>query len=586
MDTDHLLQQIRDLSLGDGRQLVTKYAAALSNPAAFGILLADEALKELYTPFFSLKLAEVLISFGDGVRHLSSHALGLKAKGDALVQIGHFREAIECLDAAGEEFLCLGDEGNWARSRISWMTASESLGHVEEALREANRARSVFERLGEQYWAAIVAVNTAVIYDHMGRYQDAIQLYTYARATFLTVVDQPETAIKRAIAIAEFDQAVSFCRLGRFAEALQLQQQAYASLIALGDTQLTIFIEIDMANIDYTQGYYGQALLRYVRARDALSQNDTGTPTNPMLLAELKLWMANCLTKLNRSQEACQLVEEAVDLYRQSGTSLQTSNALREYGTALRASGKLPEALDALREALVLFHHGGLGHFVRTTKLQQAEILLEMGNSDEAYTLARQIREQVDDQSFMVQSVGAALIMAEALLLDARQASGKDNQTPLLEQAALLCKQSALQAKDHHLQEEIYKSHYLLGRIFAFQGNSFKAAKHYLAAIIQIERILKNLAFDLSPSFLHSAWAVYEAMVVLCLQQSQRERAFSYLERARSVALSQYLRQASSQYDKQSEQDEIAVQPELQANKTTALRIQYELREWQEKYHS
>ncbi|HKV59474.1 MAG TPA: CHAT domain-containing protein, partial [Ktedonobacteraceae bacterium] len=160
------------------------------------------------------------------------------------------------------------------------------------------------------------------------------------------------------------------------------------------------------------------------------------------------------------------------------------------------------------------------------------------------------------------------------------------NQALLLEEATLLCKQSALQAKDHHLQEEIYKSHYLLGRVFAFQGNSFKAAKHYLAAIIQIERILKTLAFDLSPSFLHSAWAVYEAMVVHCLQQSQTERAFSYLERARSVALSQYLRQASSQYDKQSEQGELDAHPELQANRTMALRIQYELREWQEKYHS
>lgn len=586
MNCDRLLEQLRALPLEEGRDLIMRHAANLNDQAAFGILLADEALKTLYSPLISVKLAELLIFFGDYIQHRSSHALGLKAKGDALVQIGHFQEAIECLDTAGEEFLRLGEEGNWARSRISWITASESLGYVEEALQHAKRARNVFERLGEQYWAAIIAVNTAVIYEHMGRYQDSIQLCEYGRETFLTVTDQPEPVVKRAIAIAEANQGVTLCWLGRFSEAIQLQKQASMSFLVLGDTDLNIFVEIYMANTDYLQGYYGQALLRYQHVRNILLQHDSDSLANPMQTAELNLWLAACLTKLNRAQEACQLIEEAVKIYRQSGTSLQTSNALREYATALRASSKLPEALDALREALVLFHNGKFGHFVRATTLQQAEILLEIGADEAAYALACHIKEQVDDQNFIVHSVRAGLIMAEALLVKAQQSSGADNYTLLLEQAMLLCTQSALNAKDHHLQEEVYKSHYLLGRLFAFQGNSFKAAKHYIAAIIQIERILHTLAFDLSPSFLHSAWAVYEAMVVLCLQQAQAERAFSYLERARSVALSQYLTQASAQYNKLSQQDEIAAHPELQANKTTALRIQYELKEWQEKYHS
>ena len=97
-----------------------------------------------------------------------------------------------------------------------------------------------------------------------------------------------------------------------------------------------------MANLDYTQGYYGSALRRYYQARDTLIQNNVN---NPLLLAELKLWMANCLAKLNRAQEACQLVDEAVKSYRQLGTSLQASNALREYATILVALGRLKEAL-------------------------------------------------------------------------------------------------------------------------------------------------------------------------------------------------------------------------------------------------
>src|SRR5438105_3172941 len=134
MDTKLFLQHLRDVSLDEDRAYIQAHITELTDHTAIGNLLADEALAQLYTPFLSLKLAELLIFFGEYTHHTLSHALGLKAKGDVLVQISHFQAAMEALDAAGEEFLRLGDEGNWARSRISWMIATASLGRVEEAL--------------------------------------------------------------------------------------------------------------------------------------------------------------------------------------------------------------------------------------------------------------------------------------------------------------------------------------------------------------------------------------------------------------------------------------------------------------------
>src|SRR5579884_319838 len=110
-----------------------------------------------------------------------------------------------------------------------------------------------------------------------------------------------------------------------------------------------------------------------------------------------------------------------------------------------------------------------------------------------------------------------------------------------LQEAAVLCREIISQARQHHLQEEVYKSYYLLGQIEALQANPAKAARYYSAAIAQIERILDDLAYDLSSSFLRSAWTVYEDMIALCLQQGRAERAFAYLEQARSMALRQYL---------------------------------------------
>src|ERR1700693_1336937 len=187
MDEALFLQELCDLSLEDGRAYIQLHAKELADHAAFGVLLADEALRLLYSPFVSLKLAELLTFFGDYVLHTSSHALGLKAKGDALMIIGHYQAAIDTLDAAGEEFKLLGDEVNWARSRISWIVSAAWLGRVEEALQAASQARDVFFRLGVNFGVCSIDHNTAIIYEHFGRYQEALQLYESMRDTYRTV---------------------------------------------------------------------------------------------------------------------------------------------------------------------------------------------------------------------------------------------------------------------------------------------------------------------------------------------------------------------------------------------------------------
>src|SRR5260370_21595765 len=106
---------------------------------------------------------------------------------------------------------------------------------------------------------------------------------------------------------------------------------------------------------------------------------------DPMLQAELKLQMTDCLVKLNRAQEACQLAVEAVTIYRQHGVSLYTGEALREYAKALVAAGKSWEALFALDEALTPFKRGGVYHYSFHTQTPQARLLLAHGDFKSAH---------------------------------------------------------------------------------------------------------------------------------------------------------------------------------------------------------
>ena len=584
MDTTLFLHCLRELGPEEGRAYIEAHLDELTDYTAVGNLLADEALKYLYDPFLSLKLAELLIFFGELTQNVYSHALGLKAKGDALVQVSHYQAAKECLDAAGEKFLSLGDEGNWARSRISWMVASAWLGHVEEALEHAACAREVFLRNGEPYWACHIDNNTAVIYSHVGRYQDALDLYERMLEIFPTLNDQSDFFIKRSIALTEINKGLNLARLGRFEQAYHPLQQARERFIALGETSMIGNTEIHLAELDYLRGYYGSALRRYYQAQDTLLQNDVKIP---ILLTELKLQMANALLKLNRVHEACAMAYQGVELCRKQGSSLWTSNALREYATTLVASGRLEEAVGVLNEASMLFNQGGFDHHVSAIKLQQAEIRLEMGAVAEAYNEARILKEHFEARDSVARAVRARLVMAGSLMEQAQQAgrdSRKGQQDLFLQEALSLCMQVALQAHELHLQEEVYKSQHLLGSLFALQGNISKARRHYGAAIAQIERILSDLAFDLSPSFLRSAWRVYEDMIALCLEQKETELAFSYLERARSMSLRQYLKDSKKLLEDSAEQEGIISSPELQAVSAMKLRLQHELVSWQKDY--
>src|SRR5438094_10412173 len=93
-----------------------------------------------------------------------------------------------------------------------------------------------------------------------------------------TLKDQSEVFIKRAIAMAEERQAINLSWLGEFEQAYHLQQQAQASFVALAETDMVVNSEINLANFDYTQGYYGSALRRYYQAQDILIQNNIDNP--------------------------------------------------------------------------------------------------------------------------------------------------------------------------------------------------------------------------------------------------------------------------------------------------------------------
>ena len=201
MDNDLFLNYLIEHSLEEDQVFIKKLVTNQTDYAAIGVLIKDESSRQRNIhPFISLKLAELLIFFGENVHHAHSSALGYLAKGGALIGLGYYQAALTCLDFAREEFVRMEDELNWARTLLNRMIACAWLGQVEEALRDADRAREMYRRHGEYYWVCTVDHNTAVIYTQLGKYQEALRLYEGMLAIYPTLTDQNEIVIKRAIA--------------------------------------------------------------------------------------------------------------------------------------------------------------------------------------------------------------------------------------------------------------------------------------------------------------------------------------------------------------------------------------------------
>lgn len=287
--------------------------------------------------------------------------------------------------------------------------------------------------------------------------------------------------------------------------------------------------------------------------------------------------MANCLVKLDRFQEACLVSEEAVEEYRKVGMSQFIYDALHQHANTLVAAGKLKEALVVLDDAWDLFKVGGFVPLAYLAKLQQAEISLEMDSTTAARNLSSMVKRYFDVQGLIALSIRANLVIVGALIAEAQQTLlERKGQSNNLEGTIHLCEEAISQARQHNLQEEIYRGYHLMGRILILQNNFAKAARYFQIAIAQIERMLGNLVHDLSPSFLHTTWSIYEDMIMLCLRQEQSAKAFSYLERARSLTLRQYRNKLKMPANREEKLEEAASVERLQT--------QMDLKSWQESH--
>ena len=527
MAPQELVAALLNMNEKQGRQLLQKHLPTIDDASLNQLveLIKREAdhqwAKESGRSFM---LAGFLLLIGDMIQDKYVHALGLMVRGDALRRMDRDQEALPFLDAAGDEFLAIGDEVSWARTRIGRVSACLQLNRTGEALRDAAAAREVFVRYGKHLRAGQIDVNAAIINYEAGQYDQALRLFDRAIETYAIQGEGVELYIARAKA----NKAITLAAMGRFREAVALHEQARATFANHQGQEVSVARqELNIALIYAAQGHYSQALLLFNRSRSIFQRNSM-----QFQASEVAQQSCLCLLRLNRVEEAYELAGETINYFRQSpGHRHNLAHSLMYQAEAAMLEGDYRDADEKLQEASTILEEIGFTGLASVVRLHKAELYFADGNLEASLREARHVADAFAEQEALPQ-------LARASLLQARIAANLGDTTS----AEYLCHQALDIAQGQDLLELEYRCDYLLGLIAEYHGDLEEAASYYDRAINGIDVVQSHLVMDERSSFLEDKGGVYKQAVILALKQGNSERALVYVEKAKSRVLGDYLR--------------------------------------------
>jgi CHAT domain-containing protein/tetratricopeptide (TPR) repeat protein len=514
----------RLLELGDEgkRQHLIERALATLDHEDFLTFVRSEAERYFHVdPRTTLLLAGALICASDVAGRQRHHALGLMAKGDALRVLGSYGESLQYFEDAAREFLAQGDEVGWARTRIGWIVSLQWLGQATGALPDVDRAHAVLAGHGEWLRAGALDLNTALVYKEQGHYARALDLYDRALAAYAHLGSGAEARIARVLAM----KAQLLTYTGDFQQSLALHEQARDVLVRHGDTVSVLQQDHNVALLYAGQGHYTRALHLY--GETLASFEEAGLEVDAAWVA---LSVLECYLHLNRDAEAIDLAEETIQRFERAGSETEAARARLYAAVAHARLGETDRALALLQEAAGTFAGAGLiGHLGLAT-LYRASIFLQEADWPAALQEAGQARTVFTSAGLPVREAQAELVQARASLALADE----EGATNLARAALEITQRRDVLWLDH-------EAHHVLASVAGKRGDLRTAIDEYQAATAAIERLQGQLVTELRSNFLADKLAVYHGAIDCSLRFGDADLAFSFLERAKSRALVDYL---------------------------------------------
>ncbi|GER92065.1 hypothetical protein KDW_62270 [Dictyobacter vulcani] len=528
MTPQDLVAAVVGMNEEQGRQLLQDHVPFFSSTALDRLVYALKKEADHHWNIDaerSLLLSGYLLLIGDLTKNVYYHALGLMARGDALRRLGRNQESLPFFDAAGDEFLSINDEVSWARTRFGRINACLGLNRASEALRDAEAARVIFMRHGKLMRAGQIDANAAIFNYELGHYEQALHLFDRAIETYLLHGQDVDLHLARA----QGNKALTLAAQGKFREAEALHEQARATFARYGDQEEIAVAreELNIAEISAAQGHYSRALLLYNQSRERFQRHEI-----TFAAYEVAQQMCLCLVRLNRALEAYDLAEETIEYFRRAPAQPHyLARSLMQQAAAAILLDDIRGSEAMLREASSLLEEGGFNRLAALARLQRAELYFADQQIDASAIEVEYVADIFAEQEDLPR-------LAQAVLLQGRIAEARGE----ILTAEDLCSQALDVAQGQGLLDLQYRCFDLLGQLAEQRADLAGAAAYYDRAIQGIDEVQSRLVLDERTSFLENKGDIYQRGIILALHRGELEQALTYVEKAKSRVLGDYLR--------------------------------------------
>ncbi len=406
-------------------------------------------------PNISLQYAHTIIHIGQETGNLTHVALGTMAKGDALKFLQRIDEAWQALDEAGQLFQAAGDEVGWARTRIGRLFISVNINRVDEALSDAAMAQDILERHGKDDKLLRLMVNTGAVYNWLGDYQRALEIFHNA----LDRVDRMGEAGEQYLSMVCNNIGYAHVYRGEFRDALYYFRQSLEMYERRQEPRGSALVTINIADIERGQGHYRQALRLL---HDALHLTEAKHPREHVAA---KREMIECYLYLNQYDEARRLARDVITAYQELHAAFDEGITYQYLALAEGEARHFAAARVAVDRAEAIFSSLDAKSWVAVTQLVRGRLALLQGD-------AREARREAQAAAAFFYANLQHTNFSRAVLLEgqAQFAVGES-------EAAALSGTSALNiAKKYHVPSVRYSAHLLLAQIHEFAGKDIARA--------------------------------------------------------------------------------------------------------------
>ena len=453
-----------------------------------------------------------------------AQARARRTAGHILYARGQHEAAIAAYDEARRAYEAMGAEAEVGRTLSSSLQALIYLGRYEEAQTHADRARAIFEGLGDRLRLARLDTNVANLHYRRDKFAPALALYERAAAALR------EVGTPNDVAVTLRNMAVCHISLNDFARALTVHREARAFCEAHGLARLVVEADYNIAYLHYLRGEYTVALELYQAAR---AQADALGDAYHRALCDLD--QSELYLELNLLEEGVALAEQALGAFEALGMRYETAKATTNLAVGVGRQGEALRSLQLFARAREMFVGERNDFWPALIDTYRGLLLHQEGRHFEARKLCQDALRFFDGVGQASKAALAELVLARVHLSLGELVSGR-----------VRCQRAIGRLQGDSDPELSHRAHFLLGQVEEALGSRAAALAAYEAAHDRLENLRSHLEQDeLKIGFLKDKLDVYESLVSMRIAgregRADAERAFTYIEQAKSRALADLL---------------------------------------------